>query len=149
MIPDLPTNRRPFENQNGRCRAIGKVEMAGLGRPALGLLQRSRLEFVAELGTSLDGGWCSLARCGRKFECRAFRAWSRGSRLGRCRVRLAPDLSKIPLACGRGSFCVRRDARPTQMALKICNLTNIGSIFLSAPHFFSLSQRLPKKTVSF
>ena len=31
--------------------------MAGLGRPGLGLLRRSRLEFVAELGTSFGNVW--------------------------------------------------------------------------------------------
>ena len=95
----MPTKRRPLEDQNRRCRATGKVGMAGLGRPGLGLLRRSRLEFVAELGTSSGGVW----RDGIEISNTAFIVHGPGerARLGRCRVRLAPDLSKIPPACSR------------------------------------------------
>ena len=36
--------------------------------------RHSRLESVAELGTSFDGGWCGLAGCHRISKCRTFRA---------------------------------------------------------------------------
>jgi hypothetical protein len=57
-------------------------EAAGPEAPALPalprhFLRRSRLDFVAELGTSFDGVWRGLAGCGRNFKCRVFRAWSR------------------------------------------------------------------------
>jgi hypothetical protein len=37
-------------------------------------LRRSRLDPVAELGTSFDGGWRDLAGSSRNFKCRTFRA---------------------------------------------------------------------------
>jgi hypothetical protein len=58
-------------------RALSRHWRGGDDRPRAsgsGQLRRSRADFVAELGTSFDGGWCGLAGCGRNFECRAFRA---------------------------------------------------------------------------
>jgi len=68
--------------------------------------RRSRVDSVVELGTSFDGGLVRPRGMWSKFQMPRFSCQVSGSApaLGRCRVRLAPDLSKKPPACGRIFF---------------------------------------------
>jgi hypothetical protein len=65
---------------------------------------------VSELGTSFDGG-CVPRELQSNFQMSCFSRMVPGTApaLGRCRVRLAPDLSKQPPACGRIFFNSARE----------------------------------------
>jgi hypothetical protein len=65
----------PISHTAAECRGYKReVGMTALGRPAWVCCGATAAIFVAELGTSFDGGLCGLAGCGRNFECLAFRA---------------------------------------------------------------------------